>query len=63
MPRLEVAGDIYLVRPWPPPPRAVEPMRNLAFVNAAGHSITEYAMSSVDIVSSLGESKVGRELA
>jgi hypothetical protein len=35
----------------------------LAFVNADGHSITEYAMSSVDIFSRLGESKVGRELA
>ena len=35
----------------------------LAFVNAAGHSVTEYSTSSVNIVSSLGESEVGRELA
>jgi len=35
----------------------------LAFVSEAGQSVTDYAVSSVDIVSSLGESEVGREAA
>lgn len=35
----------------------------LAFVSAAGQSVTDYAVSSVDIVSSLRESEVGWEVA
>jgi hypothetical protein len=38
-------------------------MMNLAFVTAAGQSLTDYAVSSVDIVSSLGKSEVGLEVA
>ena len=35
----------------------------LAFVSAAGQSVTHYALSLVNIVSRLGESEVGRVLA
>jgi hypothetical protein len=43
-------------------PRAAEPLMKLAFVTAAGQSLTDYAVSSVGIVSSLGESEVGLEI-
>lgn len=33
----------------------------LAFVSVAGQSVTDYVVSSADIVSSFGESKVGRD--
>jgi len=38
-------------------------MMKLAFVSAAGQSVTDNAVSSVDIVSRRGESEVGREVA
>jgi len=43
-------------------PRAAETMMKLAFVAAAGQSLTDYAVSSADIVRSPGESEVGLEI-